>query len=55
MPQSLTNAIYNMEQKFSIKNTAFGRRLKQSKSKKRNKSKPLLQNSKNKTKRYKKI
>jgi len=53
MPQSLTNAIYNMEQKFSVKSTAFGRRLKQSKSR-RNKSKPLLQNSKNKTKRYKK-
>ena len=49
MPQSLTNAIYNMEQKFSVKSTAFGRRSKS----RRNKSKPLLQNSKNKTKRYK--
>ena len=52
MPQSLTNAIYNMEQKFAVKSTAFGRR-----SSNRNKSKRLRQNRQttyHKTKRYKK-
>ena len=49
IPQSLTNAIYNMEQKFSVKNTAFGRRSKS----RRNKNERIKQNSKNKTKRNK--
>uniref|UniRef100_A0A6C0IF91 Uncharacterized protein n=1 Tax=viral metagenome TaxID=1070528 RepID=A0A6C0IF91_9ZZZZ len=39
IPQSLTDTIYNMEQQFSIKSTAFGRRLK------RNKSKRLKKNT----------
>ena len=41
MPQSLTNVIYNLEQSFTNKSTAFGRRIK---SKKRDKSKHLKQN-----------
>jgi hypothetical protein len=28
MPQSLTDSIYNMEQRFSVKSTAFGKRSK---------------------------
>jgi len=35
MPQSLTDSIYNMEQRFSVKSTAFGKRLKRSKSKRK--------------------
>lgn len=53
IPQSLTNDIYNLEQSFTNKSTAFGRR---NKSKKRNKSMSLTHNKRtsyHKTKRYK--
>ena len=42
MPQSLTDSIYNMEQRFSVKSTAFGKRSKS----KRNKSKHLKRKTK---------
>ena len=49
MPQSLTDSIYNMEQRFSVKSTAFGKRSKSKRSKSKRSNKRLKKKTHKKT------